>query len=125
MRPDCPKCSTANPKKSGHAVGRQRWKCKSCGYEFTRQERPGKSYALKLQAANLYQMGCSSNQVAMMLQVSPTSVLKWTRALTWPTGRVHHLKPRFRTPEPYRSLFQETQRLGTLVKEQAALAHLR
>lgn len=125
-RPDCPKCNQSNPKRSGHASGgKQRWHCMACHFEFTRVDGLGKPREVKLYAALMYEEGHSSTKVAQLLGVSPTSVLRWSRDITWPTGRAHSLKPRFVTPEPYRSMFRETRKLGALVKEQASYAGLR
>ncbi|MGH8498029.1 MAG: IS1/IS1595 family N-terminal zinc-binding domain-containing protein, partial [Methylococcales bacterium] len=32
----CPKCSSKQTVKNGHAKGKPRWKCKDCGHQFTR-----------------------------------------------------------------------------------------
>jgi transposase-like protein len=117
MRPNCPKCSSTNSKKNGHAVGRQRWKCKACGHEFTRSEQPGKFQNLRAQAVGLYQMGYSSNQISAMLHVSPTSVLKWARQQTFPTGRVYEMKPRCKVPEKYKVLFEITDEIASASQE--------
>ncbi len=103
MRPNCPKCSKPDPKKNGHALNRQRWKCKACDFEYTRTDRTDKLKALRLQAVNLYEIGYSSNQVAAMLKISSTSVLKWARTRTFPHGRVFEIKPRLTFPPEIRS----------------------
>src|SRR5215213_6155290 len=64
-RPDaCPACRGTVLIRSGHACGRQRWRCKSCGRQFTRTESRGKPAALKLQAIELHCLGLSMNAVA-------------------------------------------------------------
>ena len=63
-RPDaCPACRGTMLIRSGRACGRQRWRCKSCGRQFTRTEPRGKPAALKLQAIELYCLGLSMNAV--------------------------------------------------------------
>jgi transposase-like protein len=82
-RPDaCPACRGTVLIKSGHACGRQRWKCKGagCGRQFTRTEPRGKPAALKLQAIELYCLGLSMNAVAKRVGVSAQTMLRWVRA---------------------------------------------
>jgi transposase-like protein len=52
----CPACGGTVLIRSGHACGRQRWKCKGagCGRQFTRTGPRGKPAALKRQAIELY-----------------------------------------------------------------------
>ena len=79
-RPDaCPACSGTVLIKSGHACGRQRWKCKGCGRQFTRTEPRGKPAALKRHAIELYCLGLSMNAVAKRVGVSAQSMLRWVR----------------------------------------------
>src|SRR5215213_1819072 len=46
----CPACRGRVLIKSGHACGRQRWKCKGCGRQFTRTEPRGKPAEVKRRA---------------------------------------------------------------------------
>jgi transposase-like protein len=80
-RPDaCPACRGTVLIKSGHACGRQRWRCKGCGRQFTRTEPRGKPAALKQQAIELCCLGLSMNAVAKRVGVSAQSMLRWVRA---------------------------------------------
>jgi transposase-like protein len=82
-RPDArPACGGTVLIRSGHACGRQRWKCKGagCGRQFTRTEPRGKPAALKRQAIELYCLGLSMNAVAKRVGVSAQSMLRWVRA---------------------------------------------
>jgi transposase-like protein len=45
-------------------------------------------------AAELYETGLSSNQIAQHLEMSPTTVLKWVRLLSPSNGRIHQKPPR-------------------------------
>ena len=65
--------------RSGHACGRQRWRCKGCGRQFTRTEPRGKPAALKRHAIELYCLGLSMNAVAKRVGVSAQSMLRWVR----------------------------------------------
>ena len=74
-----PACGGTTLIRSGHACGRQRWRCKSCGRQFTRTEPRGKPAALKQQAIELYCLGLSMNAVAKRVGVSAQTMLRWVR----------------------------------------------
>ena len=75
----CPACDGATLIKSGHACGRQRWRCKGCGLQFTRTTPRGKPVAVKRHAIELYCLGLSMNAVAKCVGVSAQSMLRWVR----------------------------------------------
>ena len=80
-RPErCPRCGGAALIRSGHACGRQRWRCKGCGRQFTRTTPRGKPAAMKREAVELYCTGLSMNAIAKRFAVSAQSVLRWVRA---------------------------------------------
>lgn len=78
MNPNCPKCEGRSVK-NGWVEGKQRWKCKGCGFQFTRMEPRGKPLWMKLEAALLYMNGMSLNSIGVLLAVSAQSVLNWVR----------------------------------------------
>src|SRR3954451_6437761 len=79
-RPEaCPACGGSGLIKSGHACGRQRWRCKGCGRQFTRTTPRGKPAALKREAVGLYCVGLSMNTIGRRLGVSTQSVMRWIR----------------------------------------------
>ena len=91
-RPDaCPVCAGTELIRSGHACGRQRWRCKGCGRQFTRIEPRGKPVAIKREAVSLYCTGLSMNAVGKRLGVSAQSVMRWLR---------DHARDRCPKPEP-------------------------
>ncbi len=61
--PESPKCQSSNIIKSG----RQRYKCKSCGFQFTRTDSRGRPASEKAMAIILY------------TKVSTPAVLRWVR----------------------------------------------
>ena len=75
----CPACGGTTPIRSGHARGRQRWRCKGCGRQFTRTTARGKPAAMKAAAVELYCLGLSMNAVAKRVGVSAQSMLRWVR----------------------------------------------
>src|SRR5215218_7667890 len=93
-RPEaCPACRGTVLIRSGHACGRQRWKCKGpgCGRQFTHTTSRGKPVEVKRHAIELYCLGLSMNAVAKRVGVSAQSMLRWVR---------HHAQAH--CPEPAR-----------------------
>jgi len=76
----CPRCKTETVVKNGKVRTNQRYRCKSCGYNFTleRKER-GKSKEIKRLALHLYLEGLGFRGIARVLSVSNVAVLKWIR----------------------------------------------
>jgi transposase-like protein len=76
----CPKCQGEEVAKSGIISGRQRYKCKNCGYHFS-VSKLGKSidkyYVIK--ALQLYLEGISLREIERILGVSHVSVLNWVK----------------------------------------------
>ena len=75
----CPACGGAVLIRSGYVCGRQRWRCKDCGRQFTRTEPRGKPAAMKTAAVELYCTGLSLNAIGKRLGVSAQSVMRWIR----------------------------------------------
>src|SRR3954471_1346545 len=75
----CPACGWTTLIRSGHACGRQRWRCKGCGRQFTRTTPRGKPAAMKAAAVELYCTGLSLNATGERLGVSAQSVMRWVR----------------------------------------------
>ena len=78
---DCPKCKSKNKIKNGFVKGIQRYKCKSCGYNFT-VEKKSNAYPLsvKKKALQLYLEGLGFRSIGRILNVSNVSVLNWIRS---------------------------------------------
>lgn len=58
--------------------GRQRWRCRECGYRHTVQQR-GKEAHLKRQAVELYLEGLGFRSIGRFLKVSHVAVYNWIR----------------------------------------------
>lgn len=80
LPPRCTKCGHRDAKKNGMALGEQRWKCRSCGYQFTRVEPRGRPFWQKSLVAFLYSYGVSMHAIAKIFQVQPSTILKWVRS---------------------------------------------
>nr|WP_228016798.1 IS1 family transposase [Synechocystis sp. LEGE 06083] len=76
--------------KNGFVKEKQRFKCKSCQYQFTNiSKERGKPLWMKLEAVLLYMSGMSMNATAKLLGVSTQSVLNWVRDF----GEANYEKP--------------------------------
>lgn len=76
----CPQCQSEEVIKSGIINDRQRYKCKSCGYNFT-VNKLGKQidqyYVTK--ALQLYLEGLTYREIERIIGVSHVSVMNWVR----------------------------------------------
>ena len=81
MVDSCPKCGDVSRIKAGHLRGRQRYKCKGCGFyysvAFKSDVRPAATRRLALE---LYLEGLGFRAIGRILKVSNVTVLKWIRA---------------------------------------------
>ena len=75
----CPACGGVVLIRSGHACGRQRWRSKGCGRQFTRTTPRGMPAATKREAVGLYCADLSLNATAKRLGVPAQSVMRWVR----------------------------------------------
>ena len=83
---NCPRCKRENAVKNGKAKERQRYKCKSCGFQFTRLTTRGRPPWQRALAVFLYCRGISISAIARMFSVSPSTVFKWVRKFGTPFG---------------------------------------
>ena len=73
-------CGKSNYVKNGFVKGKQRYRCKECGHNFTDTLRRGRSEAAKALAILLYSMGRASYRaIDKILNVSAVAVYKWIR----------------------------------------------
>ncbi|MDR3344575.1 MAG: helix-turn-helix domain-containing protein [Oscillospiraceae bacterium] len=73
----CGKCGGKRCVKAGFVKGAQRYKCKNCGRQFT--QLTDRNAAKRAFALYLYAAGLSMNAIAHMLDVAPSTVLRWVR----------------------------------------------
>ena len=77
MRLRCKGCGGEEHVKNGLTRGKQRYRCKACGLNFTDTPPRGLPLALKATAVLLYVSGLSMNRTAKLLGVSTPSVQAW------------------------------------------------
>jgi transposase len=88
----CKSCGSEEHVKNGLMRGKQRYRCKTCGLNFTDTPPRGLPLALKATAVLLYVSGLSMNRTAKLLGVSTPTVQAWIEQF----AKVHAQKP---TPE--------------------------
>ena len=78
---NCPKCNSSMRVKSGLIKGRQRYKCKECGCNYTVEiKSTAKPKSQKKQALHLYLEGLGFRSIGRFLGVSNISILNWIRS---------------------------------------------
>jgi transposase-like protein len=75
----CPKCMYQHVVKAGKVGDKQRWRCRGCGYQFTRTTPRGRPVWQKSLAVFLSCHGVSMNALGKMFSVRTSFVLKWLR----------------------------------------------
>ncbi len=76
----CPKCESDKLLKDGKVKGRQRHRCKECGYRHTViLKSTAKPQSTKRLALQLYLEGLGFRSIGRILNVSNVCVLKWIR----------------------------------------------
>ena len=73
----CKSCGSEEHIKNGLMRGKQRYRCKACGLNFTDTPPRGLPLALKATAVLLYVSGLSMNRTAKLLGVSTPTIQAW------------------------------------------------
>ena len=73
----CKRCGAEEHVKNGLMRGKQRYRCKACGLNFTDTPPRGMPLAMKVTAVLLYVSGLSMNRTAKLLGVSTPTVMAW------------------------------------------------
>ncbi len=102
----CIKCGSTEAVKNGFANGWQRYKCKKCGYQYTKQNPQGQSIFIKLLASSLFLFGLSKREIAKIIGVTPMSVVRWIQRyhIYYMTSVPPHEKREIMTKEQVKSL---------------------
>ena len=73
----CKGRGSEEPVRNGFMRGKQRYRCKACGLNFTDTAPRGVPLRVKVTAVLLYLSGLSMNRTAKLLGVSTPSVMAW------------------------------------------------
>lgn len=79
MEIKCLKCGSKEYVKNGHVFGWQRYKCKSCGHQFTKMGSRGKPMNIWLACHGLYVFGLSMRQISRIIGISAQTVSRWIK----------------------------------------------
>ena len=85
----CERCGCDEQTKNGFMRGKQRYRCKDCGLNFTDTPPRGMPFQVKVLAVLLYVSGLSMNRTAKLLGVSTPTVQAWIERF----ARVYAQKP--------------------------------
>ena len=77
----CPKCHCKENTKSGFTRGKQRYKCKNCGCNFTQSSLYRTPVEIRAKAIKMYLEGLGFRAIERLEGVSHVSVMKWVRKL--------------------------------------------
>ncbi len=105
----CKRCGSEEQTRNGFMRGKQRYRCKACGLNFTDTPPRGLPFQLKVTAVLLYVGGLSMNRTAKLLGVSTPSVMTWIEQF----AKEHAPKP---APEG-RALVIELDEMGHYLKK--------
>jgi transposase-like protein len=77
---DCPECKGTEHCKAGFSGGRQRYRCKSCGYHYTVEKKSDvKSVEIRRMALEMYLEGLGFRSIGRLLHISYGTVYQWVR----------------------------------------------
>ena len=105
----CKRCGSGEQVKNGLMRGKQRYRCRACGLNFTGTPPRGMPLRVKATAVLLYVGGLSMNRTAKLLGVSTPSVQAWIEQF----AQAYAQKPE---PEG-RAVVVELARCGTISKK--------
>jgi len=109
MRLRCKRCGGEERVKNGLMRGKQRYRCKACGLNFTDTPPRGMPLQVKVTAVLLYVSGLSMNRTAKLLGVSTPTIQAWIEQF----AKVYAQKP---APEG-RAVVIELDEMGHYVKK--------
>ena len=92
----CKACGSEEQVKNGFMHGKQRYRCKVCGLNFTDTSPRDKPLALKVAAVLLHVSGLSMNHTAKLLGVSTPTVQDWLERFA--QAYAQKPEPKDRTP---------------------------
>ena len=76
---DCSRCGSRSYVKAGYNYGKQRYKCKDCGYFYSVSYRGRYPKEIKACALRMVADGMGFRQVERALGVSNVTVMRWVR----------------------------------------------
>jgi transposase-like protein len=87
---NCPKCACAEAVKNGKMEGKQRYKCKSCGCNYTQGTHYRTPHEIRVECIKLYLEGVGFRGIARLTGVSHVIVQRWVKELG---DKIHKMRP--------------------------------
>ena len=78
---NCPRCQSAKAVKNGTLNGKQRYKCKTCGCNYTQSKSRKIPLPTKIEALKLYLEGVGFRAIERLTGVCHTTVMRWVKRL--------------------------------------------
>jgi transposase len=75
----CRKCGSESNVRNGRRGTAQCFRCRDCGFQFTKEEANGAGRDKRANAILLYVLGISMNAIARIHNVCPSTVMRWVR----------------------------------------------
>src|SRR3954452_7856109 len=110
----CKRCGSGEHVRNGLTRGKQRYRCKACGSNFTDTPPRGMPLRVEVTAVLLYLSGLSMNRAAKLLGVSTPSVMAWI-------GRCAEVSAQKPQPEARASVIELDEMWHFLKKDRQAL----
>ena len=94
----CPKCACSEAVKNGKMQGKQRYRCKSCGCNYTQSSKYRIPRETRVECIKLYMEGLGFRSIARVTGVSHVIIQHWVKelgdkieALRPNTGEITHV----------------------------------
>jgi len=94
---NCPKCSQAEAVKNGKMQGKQRYRCKSCGCNYTQSSSYRIDQDIRIKCIQLYLEGMGFRGIGRFMGVSHVIVQHWVKQLG---DNIERLRPQTGEVEP-------------------------
>lgn len=78
----CPNCRQKRYVKNGFMAGHQRYKCKNCGCNFTKEIKHAYSLRVKKKVLEYYRSGMGYREIARKMKISHTTVMNWLKSVS-------------------------------------------
>ena len=75
----CPKCKSFEKIKNGIAHSMQRYRCKSCGCNYTKSNKRGYSLDIKNKVFELHFNGKTFNEIERITGISNVTIMRWIK----------------------------------------------
>ena len=76
----CRKCGGVETVKNGKVRGRQRYRCRGCGYNYTQEQGHGYPAEVKSLAVVLHLSGMTMKSIGAVIGVTGQSIMRWVKA---------------------------------------------